>query len=233
MPLCLVFPFITIKGLLFLFYSRLTRRLQRFRWNTGTCLTFTTKHSALLYCLILGDNAGEDGGIITAHVLNKKKRCGITEELPALFFSPPLTPSFHVYSSSASGDITSGSAEVRGHRPKAEGRKTELIFITQMPAASDWRKKKSEAINLLSWTWCVGYLTRMFSAFNYSPKSPSPTRIKSYFKVKWRRCRDRGHAADNGQRRLQQERLFFFRRAHQSGTRRSFLVCRPQQQFHS
>lgn len=151
MPLCLVFPFITIKGLLFLFYSRLTRRLQRFRWNTGTCLTFTTKRSALLYCLILGDNAGEDGGIITAHVLNKKKRCGITEELPALFFSPPLTPSFHVYSSSASVDITSGSAEVRGHRPKAEGRKTELIFITQMPAASDWREK-----NLKQLTSCPG-----------------------------------------------------------------------------
>lgn len=32
-----------------------------------------------VYCLILGDNAGEDGGIITAHVLNlwdnRRARC--------------------------------------------------------------------------------------------------------------------------------------------------------------
>lgn len=115
-------------------------------------------------------------------------------------------------------------------RSPAKGWRQKNRINIHHPVAGCQRleRKKSEAINLLSWTWCVGYLTRMFSAFNYSPKSPSPTRIKSYFKVKWRRCRDRGHAADNGHRRLQQERLFFFRRAHQSGTRRSFLVCRPQ-----
>lgn len=229
MPLCLVFPFITIKGLLFLFYSRLTRRLQRFRWNTGTCLTFTTKHSALLYCLILGDNAGEDGGIITAHVLNKKKALWNNRRAPCPFlFSSTHSIFSRIF---ILGERRHHRRFCWSQRSPAKGWRQKNRINIHHPVAGCQRleRKKSEAINLLSWTWCVGYLTRMFSAFNYSPKSPSPTRIKSYFKVKWRRrCRDRGHAADNGHRRLQQERLFFFRRAHQSGTRRSFLVCRPQ-----
>lgn len=42
----------------------------------------------------------------------------------------------------------------------------------------------SQAINLLSWTWCAGNLTRMFPGFNYSPKSPSPAGIWKLFQSK-------------------------------------------------
>lgn len=49
-----------------------------------------------------------------------------------------------------------------------------------MQEPTDW-KEPSKVINPLSRTWCVGNLMRMFSAFNYPPKSQSPSRIKSYF----------------------------------------------------
>lgn len=42
----------------------------------------------------------------------------------------------------------------------------------------------SQAINLLSWRWSVGNLTRMFSAFNYSPMSLGPGSIWKLFQGK-------------------------------------------------
>lgn len=45
-------------------------------------------------------------------------------------------------------------------------------------------KAGSQAINLLSWTWCAGNLTRMFPGFNYSPKLPSPAGIWKLFQSK-------------------------------------------------
>lgn len=66
----------------------------------------------------------------------------------------------------------------KGHRSKTGSRKGDLIFLSETRAPTE-RKYLSKVINPLSRTWCVGNLMRMFSAFNYSPKSQSPSRIKS------------------------------------------------------
>lgn len=68
---------------------------------------------------------------------------------------------------------------LKGHRSKRGSRKCRLIFLSEMQVPTEW-KYVSQVINPLSRTWCVGNLMRMFSAFNYSPKSQSPSRIKSY-----------------------------------------------------
>lgn len=93
-------------------------------------------------------------------------------------------------------------------------------------------KSKSKAINLLSRTWCVGNLTRMFSAFNYSPKSQSPTRIKSFFKVKW--------SGDRRTATWEITDISAYNRndcVHQSGTQCDVqpvsAVCQLQKQFNS
>lgn len=137
-----------------------------------------------VYCLILSsDDTGEDTGLSLhtswMHSVEEWQRSQLS------YFSQASTHTLlsHLFSL-IERSHHQWSAKAKDHRPKAEGSKTELIFISQMLAPGDW-KKLSKAINLLSWAWCVGNLTRMFSDFNYSPKSQSPARIKSYFKVKW------------------------------------------------
>lgn len=130
------FPFIMIKRSLVPYLHQinvtLTRRLQRFRWNIGACLTFITKHSALWIrpCTVWSSviTPVKTAGL-SPHT---SWICGITEELAALFFSPLLTPSFH--------NNTNGSAGVRGHRPKG-WRQQNRINIHQPDAGCWWLKK--------------------------------------------------------------------------------------------
>ena len=150
MPLCLVFLFIKIKGLVFLFYSRLKINVTFTRSYRGSddilVHVWLLLQSVQLSCIVWYWVIKTVGlSQHTSWIKKKKKALWNNRNAPCPFLFSSTRSIF------SRVDITNGPAEVRGHRPKAEGSKTELIFITQMPAASDWEKK-----NLRQLTSCPG-----------------------------------------------------------------------------